>query len=434
MARGGSWVLLVSCFSSVLSRTLRGDTDIFFSASSLSLPRRAVTLSWPRTLTTRCHPLLLACAVTPLLLHVCAGLTDKLCEQQRFTVENSDGSGEQDEEDVDYDDDAESEPHDHLHTVARPDQAGVDPEALADITRTVQTEMAQQLKMIQDEMMRLKSELYSETGGLADIQKSLETLKTNPAMQGLSDGEAREAAASSADMADRGGGGGVRSPAPKAKTAAAPEHRQAQAKSVQFTAEAAQGKDREATGRGQGGQADLMQLLAGAKKAGGKGGGTGAGLESMLAALGGGGGGAGGGDGGTEDLGQLLKLAKLAQGLQGPSDSGDKLGGDGGTSLDALLQDATRRRKGGGGGDDGNADDELMRLRRLQRERQQGKDRGKDRPAGFNWQVALVVFVVLLLGPFRGVISEIWTLFMDRDGYGDDDFYDGEHDYLIVTE
>ena len=31
-------------------------------------------------------------------------------------------------------------------------------------------------------------------------------------------------------------------------------------------------------------------------------------------------------------------------------------------------------------------------------------------------------------------VSEIWTLFMDRDGYGDDDFYDGEHDYLIVTE
>ena len=99
-----------------------------------------------------------------------------------------------------------------------------------------------------------------------------------------------------------------------------------------------------------------------------------------------------------------------------------------------LGRDLTAPRKGGGGGDDGNADDELMRLRRLQRERQQGKDRGKDRPAGFNWQVALVVFVVLLLGPFRGVISEIWTLFMDRDGYGDDDFYDGEHDYLIVTE
>jgi hypothetical protein len=37
--------------------------------------------------------------------------------------------------------------------------------------------------MIQEEMTRLKSELYSETGGLADIQRSLQTLKQNPMMR-----------------------------------------------------------------------------------------------------------------------------------------------------------------------------------------------------------------------------------------------------------
>ena len=106
-------------------------------------------------------------------------------------------------------------------------EAAVDPEALAEITRTVQVEMAEQvslhpahrhppsltrahrrractcysppsccvrgasaltrgrrcvgqLKMITQEMARLKSELYSENGGLAEIQKSLETLKGTP--------------------------------------------------------------------------------------------------------------------------------------------------------------------------------------------------------------------------------------------------------------
>jgi len=37
--------------------------------------------------------------------------------------------------------------------------------------------------MITEEMSRLKSELYSEHGGLAEIQRSLETLKTNPLMR-----------------------------------------------------------------------------------------------------------------------------------------------------------------------------------------------------------------------------------------------------------
>ena len=40
-----------------------------------------------------------------------------------------------------------------------------------------------QLKAITDEMARLKSELYSEHGGLGEIQKQLETLKTNPIMR-----------------------------------------------------------------------------------------------------------------------------------------------------------------------------------------------------------------------------------------------------------
>ena len=40
-----------------------------------------------------------------------------------------------------------------------------------------------QLKMITEEMARLKSELYSEHGGLADIQRSLQTLKGHPMMR-----------------------------------------------------------------------------------------------------------------------------------------------------------------------------------------------------------------------------------------------------------
>jgi hypothetical protein len=107
----------------------------------------------------------------------------------------------------------------HGHAAAGMEEmegAGVDPEALAEITRTVQVEMAQQvcgvasyrcdmpdccqlnmitgltrrkhlaawqLKMITEEMARLKSELYSEHGGLGEIQKQLETLKSNPLMR-----------------------------------------------------------------------------------------------------------------------------------------------------------------------------------------------------------------------------------------------------------
>ena len=50
-------------------------------------------------------------------------------------------------------------------------------------TYTIDTLVASQLKMITEEMARLKSELYSEHGGLGEIQRQLETLKSNPLMR-----------------------------------------------------------------------------------------------------------------------------------------------------------------------------------------------------------------------------------------------------------
>ena len=60
--------------------------------------------------------------------------------------------------------------------------ADVDPEQVAAIARNVQVEMASQLKGIMEEMNRLKGELYSDQGGLGEIQRSLQQLKAHADM------------------------------------------------------------------------------------------------------------------------------------------------------------------------------------------------------------------------------------------------------------
>lgn len=44
--------------------------------------------------------------------------------------------------------------------------------------------MAQQLKMITEEMNRLKAELRSEDGGIAELHRSLASLQNNPLLAG----------------------------------------------------------------------------------------------------------------------------------------------------------------------------------------------------------------------------------------------------------
>ena len=49
----------------------------------------------------------------------------------------------------------------------------------------------------------------------------------------------------------------------------------------------------------------------------------------------------------------------------------------------------------------------------------------------------MVVFIILMVGPFRAIITEIWSLFFE--GYWDDDGYydgydEGYYDHLIETE
>lgn len=62
---------------------------------------------------------------------------------------------------------------------------------VAEIARNVQVEMATQLKAIMEEMNRLKGELYSDTGGLADVQRSLEMLKASANQTSGSPADAR---------------------------------------------------------------------------------------------------------------------------------------------------------------------------------------------------------------------------------------------------
>jgi hypothetical protein len=54
--------------------------------------------------------------------------------------------------------------------------------------------------------------------------------------------------------------------------------------------------------------------------------------------------------------------------------------------------------------------------------------RGMDDSAGLSWRVTFLVFVVLLLGPFRGFLWDMYRLWAAS---GDDD---DDADYLIETD
>ena len=91
-----------------------------------------------------------------------------------------------------------------------------------------------------------------------------------------------------------------------------------------------------------------------------------------------------GGQDGEPDLEQLLRMAKLAQGMGGGA------GGDNSMAeLESLLKDVQRGQGKRAAGPAG---------ARSAREREAA---GERQPPGFNWQVAIVVFIILLLGPFR---------------------------------
>ncbi len=102
-------------------------------------------------------------------------------------------------------------------------------------------------------------------------------------------------------------------------------------------------------------------------------------LQQMLQSSGGG----GGRKDGEPDLEQLLRMAKLAQGMGGGAKGGE--GDDSMAGFESLLRDVQRGNTRG-------AAARAARERDAERERQQ---------PGFNWQVALVVFILLLIGPFR---------------------------------
>ena len=94
-----------------------------------------------------------------------------------------------------------------------------------------------------------------------------------------------------------------------------------------------------------------------------------------------------GGQDGEPDLEQLLRMAKLAQGMGGGA------GGDNSMAeLESLLKDVQRGQGKRAAGPAGPAGARSAREREAAGERQ---------PPGFNWQVAIVVFILLLLGPFR---------------------------------
>jgi hypothetical protein len=94
-----------------------------------------------------------------------------------------------------------------------------------------------------------------------------------------------------------------------------------------------------------------------------------------------------GGQDGEPDLEQLLRMAKLAQGMGGGA------GGDNSMAeLESLLKDVQRGQGKRAAGRSGPAGARSAREREAAGERQ---------PPGFNWQVAIVVFILLLLGPFR---------------------------------
>mmetsp|Transcript_29530 Transcript_29530/g.77706 ORF Transcript_29530/g.77706 Transcript_29530/m.77706 type:complete len:181 (-) Transcript_29530:923-1465(-) len=61
-------------------------------------------------------------------------------------------------------------------------------ELLENMAQTVQVDMTDKLSMIREEMDALKVELYSESGGLAGIQKVFESLGGHPFMAGHLDG------------------------------------------------------------------------------------------------------------------------------------------------------------------------------------------------------------------------------------------------------
>jgi hypothetical protein len=93
------------------------------------------------------------------------------------------------------------------------------------------------------------------------------------------------------------------------------------------------------------------------------------------------------GQDGEPDLEQLLRMAKLAQGMGGGG-QGDKSMAD----LESLLKDVQRGQSKRAAGRSGPAGARSAPARESAGERQ---------PPGFNWQAAIVVFIILLLGPFR---------------------------------
>lgn len=108
-------------------------------------------------------------------------------------------------------------------------------------------------------------------------------------------------------------------------------------------------------------------------------------LQQMLRGAGGGG---GGGEAGEPDLEQLLRMAKLAQGMGGGG------GGDGGRQgLEALFdQESSGRGLHRGAG----------RVAQARASREQGgQGERKQEAGGFNWQVAILVFIIIILGPLR---------------------------------
>jgi hypothetical protein len=96
-------------------------------------------------------------------------------------MEERGGGGVHRNDAVEYDDEAGARQHGDEVVDAGPRQqaAEVDPQQVAEMARSVQVEMATQLKSIMEEMNRLKGELYSDTGGLAEVQRSLEMLKAS---------------------------------------------------------------------------------------------------------------------------------------------------------------------------------------------------------------------------------------------------------------
>ncbi|EKX38751.1 hypothetical protein GUITHDRAFT_115080 [Guillardia theta CCMP2712] len=241
----------------------------------------------------------------------------------------------------------------------------LNPEALAEITRTVQQEMAEQLKMITQEMNRLKAELYSENGGLAEIQRSLESFKSTKMLDNTSkDAEAR-----------RG--------------------QRAQVGREQARAESKPAPDK----------SDLEQAMAMLQER----------LKSPKAVR-------WGGATEREIPDNMRDVQEQRMGDVGRSAAES-------SAFDDILREALRSRNKDAETArrvrEGPSSDAHQRLRDEERRRDAragGTAASNSNDDGFNWKVALVIGILLLLGPFRNVLTELYEIFFPEDEDFNEDF------------